>query len=170
MKITDEILNRYIDGSLNGDEVKQLSAELENNEEALKKLRALQTVHSSLFKIKTSEAPEALTLNVMNKILKKERVVVKDKVFFRFASFIFGVLVLTTIVFGIYSANTESTKANPVIQNLLIQIQNFTGDFSVKINPEILKTGSLILAFVLIIVLFFIYENHKRFIKFLSRY
>lgn len=55
MKITDEILNRYID-DLNADEVKQLSAELENNEEALKKLRALQTVHSSLFKIKTSEA------------------------------------------------------------------------------------------------------------------
>ncbi|NLT52235.1 MAG: hypothetical protein GXX85_15130 [Ignavibacteria bacterium] len=170
MKITDEILNRYIDGSLNADEVKQLSAELENNEESLKKLRALQTVHSSLFKIKTSEAPETLTLNIMNKILKKERAVVKEKVFFRFASFIFGVSILTTIVLGFYSANNVGTKTNPVTQNLLIQIQNITADFSVKINPEILKAGSLILAFVLIIVLFFIYENHKRFVKYLNRY
>ncbi len=55
IEITDELLNRYIDGELSSLEVKEVDEVILKSTEARKKLRALQLVHNELMKMPERE-------------------------------------------------------------------------------------------------------------------
>lgn len=71
--ITDEILNDYIDNTLDIDSVNKLNQEITENDEALIKLKALRAVDSSLKKIPVLIAPDKITERIMDKILSVSR-------------------------------------------------------------------------------------------------
>ena len=61
MKITDEILNKYLDGELNREEADQVKREILESMELKKKLNALKLIHDNLYKIKKDEVSQGFT-------------------------------------------------------------------------------------------------------------
>ena len=55
IQITDEILNKYLDGELSRDEAEQVKSELRASEELQRKFNALKLVHEKLFDLKEDE-------------------------------------------------------------------------------------------------------------------
>jgi hypothetical protein len=170
MKISDEMLNKYIDGEIDSEEVKQLSVDIQNDEDALKRLRVLQAVHSTLYKINTLQAPENTNINVMKMILKKENHYVKDKAFFRFVTVIFGILTVLLVGFGIGSSDKSGSNSLIWLKNFINNTENYIPDLNVSLNPVMVTGISFSMAFILLIVLFFLFDTHRRFNKSISKY
>ncbi|MEW6507853.1 MAG: hypothetical protein AB1432_08935 [Bacteroidota bacterium] len=165
-KITDEILNDYIDNQLDAASIKELKIDLEQNEEALKKLKALKAVDNSLRNISIIPAPEGFTSRLMN-IIAKSSGKVASRVSYFFVSVIgfFTALLLTVMGFAYYS----TSKTNPVIDNnkLLKNISDYVPEFVTSLqnfftNQNITAAG-MILTILLLISGYYLLESHKEF-------
>lgn len=71
IKITDEMLNDYIDNQLDTSSINELKKALSENPELLKKLQALKTVDETLKDIEVFQTPNNFTERVMEKLLKQ---------------------------------------------------------------------------------------------------
>jgi hypothetical protein len=165
MKITDEILNRYIDGELNKAEMEEFKVELATNDEAAGQLNDMQTVHSSLYKIETIPAPANITIDVMKKILKKSDKFIKDKNFFRFVSIVFGIFTTTLIVLGLTSSEKPAASAYPWMEQIVISVKGMIPQFSISLNSTYVLIIGISFGVLLSISILFLYETHKRFNK-----
>lgn len=171
MKLTDEILNRFIDGELDQSEIEEISELLKYDNEAKKKLSDLQAVNSALYKIETVSAPSNITINVMEKILKKSDRFIKDKIFFRFVSVIFGVLTALLVVFGfILPGSTEKSVINPFFEKSAELLKEYVPEISFSLSKTYLIVISASVAIVLFAAIFYLVETHKQFTKKISSY
>ena len=71
--LSDEILNRYIDGELSRDEMREVEEAINNSREERVVLNALQNTDSSLKNIKLIEVKSNFTSLIMNKIQRSLR-------------------------------------------------------------------------------------------------
>ena len=71
--LSDEILNRYIDGELSRDEMREVEEAINNSREDRVVLNALQNTDSSLKNIKLIEVKSNFTSLIMNKIQRSLR-------------------------------------------------------------------------------------------------
>jgi anti-sigma factor RsiW len=71
--LSDEILNKYIDGELSRDEMREVEKAIRNSREDRVELNALQNTNSSLKNIKLMEVKSNFTSLVMNKIQRSLR-------------------------------------------------------------------------------------------------
>jgi len=165
-KLTDEILNKYIDGELEPFELAEVKNEIEKNDEALARLKALLLVDSSLKQMEVEQAPISITEKVMKAISSASKAV-KPKVSYFFVTIItlFSIGVLGIIVAAfkpIDNGNDQLTavpyvdKAKELIGKNLIEFQNF---FS---NKNVLLVVS-ILTLILLITAYLTFEAHKSF-------
>ena len=172
-KLTDEILNKYIDGELDPFELTDVKNEIEKNDEALARLKALRLVDSSLKQMEVEQAPVNFTEKVM-KVISSASKAVKPKISYFFVTIItfFSIGVLGVIVAAFKSledSNGQSTaapyfdKAKDVIGKNLIEFQNF---FS---NKNVLLVVS-VLTLILLITVYLTFEAHKNFKNKLNHY
>jgi len=171
--ITDEILNKYIDGELEPFELAEVKNEIEKNDEALARLKALRLVDNSLKQMEVEQAPINLSEKVMKAISNASKAV-KPKISYFFVTIIslFSVGVLGVIVAAFRSidnGNGQSTvtpymdKTKDVIGKNLIEFQNF---FS---NKNVLLVVS-VLTLILLITVYLTFEAHKNFKNKLNHY
>lgn len=165
-KITDEILNDYIDNQLDSVSIQELKMNLDNNEEALKKLKALKVVDNSLKNIEVVPAPEGFTNRIMSIIAKGSRKAV-SRVSYFFVSVIglFSVLIFAVMAFAYYT----STGSNPSAENgsSLNKISEYMAQF-VSLLQNVFKsknitTIGMILTVLLLISGYYLLESHKDF-------
>jgi len=167
-KLTDEILNKYIDGELESFELAEIKSLIEKDDEAVKRLRALRLIDESLKQIEVDLAPSNFTEKLMDLISQKTKTI-KPKINYFFFSIVslLSIGVLAVIASAVNSTNQQTGEqaVNPYVQQ--------TKDFLVK-NLDILKdffgnqTVMLIgsfLTFVLLIGVYFTFETHKNFKK-----
>lgn len=165
-KLTDEILNRYIDNELDQSELAEVKSELENNEEALTHLRALRAVDNSLNQIEIESAPLHITEKIMKALVEKSNAA-KPKVSYFFVS------VFSAFIIGIIAVLIAAFRMSDNGKNILPDVPtfNFIKDFFNKkvvtlhtffSDQNVLLVVS-IFTLLLFVTVYFTFESHKNF-------
>jgi len=153
-KLSDEILNRYIDNELSQTELKIVRDQLQNSEEDKKRLRALQHVHSSLKNVESESVSPDFTQTLMKRILKKSRSK-KEQGFFVFSiASVFVIIALGIIGYLISlmlaapssagSTVAGSKETVTILENLIGLIKDFLNKTNIAMIGSIFSLGLLI--------------------------
>ncbi len=165
MKISEEILNKYIDDELSKKEINELQQLIKVDEEALAMLKAHKLVDQILRKLEAESAPSSFTENVMNRIYETLTIKNKKFPFFRFIVSIFGLMIAGFVAYGI--SITPSSSENKIVDGVLDKASDYTsGIFSFIANALSNSTILMVIAGVSLIVLlsaYFMFESHKTF-------
>lgn len=167
-KLTDENLNKYIDGELNYFELKNVQNELEKDDFALARLQALRMVDNSLRQIEVEQTSENFTDRVM-KALSVTKSVVTPRVNYFFISIIsiFSLSVFAVLITAIRSAENENghyfvtsyaAKTKELVGKNLTSFQNIFAD------PNVILVIS-IFSLILLVTVYFTFEAHRNFTK-----
>ena len=164
IRLTDEILNKYIDGELDSDTLNEVREALRSSDEDKKRLKALQMIHGGLNNMKPDEVSSYFTQLVMSK-LQKELKVKKEERFFIFSiSSVFVGLCLIIIGYVIFSLDFSSQASKPVqiITNFSDTFEN--GILSLKTFLNSINTSIIgsIFSLIIIISAYFLFESAKR--------
>lgn len=165
-KLTDEILNKYIDNEFSASELREIKEAVENDEDALKRMKALRTVDDLLRQIEVEEAPKNFTEQFM-KVLGSASKTVKPKVSYFFVTVVtilsIGVIGVTLLAFHSVEKNNTQSSIEPYID----QIKDFfTKNFSFSgniIDNNIVTLIGGVLSLILLISTYFMFESHKNF-------
>lgn len=103
--ITDEILNRYIDGELSSTELKEFNELISEDYSALKKLKALQSVDKFLYALEFDKAPSGITQLIINKMNISGVEIGSGKKFFSSLAIIFSVLTISILAMAYFLAD-----------------------------------------------------------------
>ncbi len=165
MKLTDEILNKYIDGELDRNEINELQQLIKIDNEALAILKAHKYVDQILKKLETESAPVRFTENVMNKIFETFTVKNKKFPFFRVILSLFGFMLAGILVY--VTSVSMSISSDDKLDSILYQTSDFiltgisflSNAFSNSIFLMVVSSFSLIL----LLSAYFVFESHKTF-------
>jgi uncharacterized protein (UPF0333 family) len=165
--ITDEILNRYLDGELSGEEVKQIKSTLLSSKELLMKFNALKLVHENLSGLKEYEVNPGFTEKLMKQIVKRRFVVPKQQKYFIVSVAAF-ITLLCLVIFGfaisaVISASPSSAEESKTFVDSVSNLSNGI----VKIVSQIFKGQGLsiigsIFSIIILISGYFFFEMQKR--------
>ena len=165
IELTDEILNKYIDGELDSGVMMQVQEQLKNSEIDKKRLAILQAIHKELKKIETIEVKNDFTSLVMDKLIRKVKAKKKDRLFIFSISSIFLVSSLAIIVYSLVLIAGSSTGGNADSQNINNYINYFvhilTSVKNLLTSQNISIIGS-IFSFGLLITGYFFFENLRQ--------
>jgi hypothetical protein len=167
MKITDEILNKYLDGELSKEEAEEVKAQLNTSVDIQKKFSALKLVHEKLFQLNVEEVSPDFTTSVMNKIGKQRFVVPKQQKYFIVSVATF-ITLLCLLVFGfsisaIISTSPTSTGQSKTFFDSLSHLSD--GLVTIMKNLFTGKGMSIIGSVFSIVILisgYFFFEMQKR--------
>lgn len=166
-KITDEMLNDYIDNQLDNDAVRELNDALTHDSEAINKLKALKLVDQTLGEIPTVEAPMNFTSKMMN-IIAGSSSVVKQKSYFFYSVIGFFSAAIIAILGYSFATMDNSDKGKPAEITSYIDkikdsvLQHANGWDSFFTNQNIIFIG-IFLSVILLVSAFFVAESHKSF-------
>jgi hypothetical protein len=165
-KITDEILNDYIDNQLDSVSLSELKKDLADDEESLNKMKALKIVDETLRDLEVYEAPANFSEKVMNVITKSAKSI-KPKMNYFFTGIIsvFGIIIAGVLA----AAWMIVAKQEPSSEKLQIveSVKQFVNDNlntlnKIFSNHQVLFAGGL-LAAVLLLSAVVVFDSHKNF-------
>jgi len=167
IKITDEILNKYLDGELSREEAEQVKSELQASEELQRKFNVLKLVHEKLFYLKEDEVSVGFTDALMKQIVKKRFVIPKQQKYF-IASVATSITLLCLVIFG-FSISAMISSAPPSIgesKSVVDSISNLS-DGLVNVLKHLFSRSGLsiigsIFSLLIIISGYFFFEMQKR--------
>jgi hypothetical protein len=156
MKVTDEILNKYIDGELSAAEINELKNYLSANPNELEKLKALKLVDNVLSEMEYEAAPHNFTEKFMNR-LNVSYSSKSNKFYLGFIGvFLFG---LSRLSFT--DNSSDETAFERVMERIGEVIPAFS--FSLSINSDTMMLIVSILVLVTLIAAYIIINSHKAF-------
>ncbi len=167
-KLTDEILNRYIDGELDPSELKNLQNELNNDADALARLQALRIVDLSLRSLEVEKTSDVFTEKVM-KVLAETRRVAKPRINYFFISIIsifsIGILAVLVAAFRSTENGSGSSTLTPYADRFRELIgKNINSLQSIFADPNVMLVIS-VFSLILLVTVYFTFEAHKSFTK-----
>lgn len=167
-KLTDEILNKYIDGELDSFELKNVQNELEKDDAALARLKALRMVDSSLRQIEVEQTSVNFTDKVM-KAIAVTKSVVKPKISYFFISivsiFTVGVLAVLVAAFRFTEkGNSPSALVSYTDGFKELISKNLNSLQSILANPNVMLVIS-VFSLIILVAVYFTFEAHKNFTK-----
>jgi len=163
MKITDELLNKYIDNELTTEELVEFNKMLSEDEGILQKLKALQFFEQSIKNIEVFKTSPEFTNKLMRKVIPQISSRAKKNYFFRTIVSFFTFLILSVsgyMISILVSSNLTTDSKELVFSNLsqfTAEKLNFIEKFLT--NPNTLMITSSITLF-LLLSLYFIIEFH----------
>lgn len=167
IKITDEILNKYLDGELSREEIREVDQLINASPDLQKKYNGLKLVHEKLSDLKEDEVSAGFTEILMKKISTKKFVIPKQQKYF-IASVATFITILCLVIFGFsISAVISSTSSSiPDSGSVFDSIPNLSEGIVSTIKQLFSGTGlSIIGSIFSIIVLisgYFFFEMQKR--------
>lgn len=167
-KLTDEILNKYIDGELDHFELKNAQNELEKDDNAIVRLQALRMVDNSLRQMEVEQTSVNFTDKVM-KAIAATKSVVKPRINYFFISIvsIFSVGVLAVLVAVFRSSGNENgpSALTPYADRFKELVgKNLTSLQGIFADPNMMLVIS-VFSLILLITAYFTFEAHKNFTK-----
>jgi hypothetical protein len=167
MIITDEILNKYLDGDLSREEAEDFKAQLNSSVDLQKKFNALKLVNEKLFDLKEDEVSTDFTASVMNKIGKQRFVVPKQQKYFIVSVATF-ITLLSLLVFGfsisaiISSSQTSSSESKSIFDSLSHLSDGLVTIMKNLFTGKGLSVIGSIFSIVILISGYFFFEMQKR--------
>ncbi|MGB5287784.1 MAG: hypothetical protein WBN42_04790 [Ignavibacteriaceae bacterium] len=167
IKITDEILNKYLDDELSRDEAERVKSVLSASEELQRKFNALKLVHEKLFNLRQDEVSPGFTDTLMKQIAKKGFIIPKQQKYF-IASVAAFITLLCLVIFG-FSISAMISAAPPSIsesKSVVDSISNLS-DGLVNVLKHLFSGEGLsiigsIFSLLIIISGYFFFEMQKR--------
>lgn len=167
IKITDEVLNKYIDGELTSQEITELKAIINSDSEALALVKAHRFVDQILREIEIENAPENFTHRVMNQISNASVKIKDSSAFMKSILVFFGVVfaILVGYVFSLEpsSSGTADKKITTVYGDVEKFFSNTFGSISISFDSNFILIIGFSLTVVLLITTYFVFESHKKF-------
>jgi len=163
-RLSDEILNKYIDGELDYKTLNEVETILKESEVDRENLKILLSVHNELKEIKEFEASGNFTSNLMQKISAKFKPKKADKYFILSISSFFVLLSLAIIgvVIALIVNSPEQTSSTEQFFGYLVSSLESFSVFIRKIfdGSGISIFGSII-SLGIFITAYFFFESHK---------
>lgn len=163
-KISDEVLNKYIDGDLSSEEKGSIQNLLLTDKELNLRLSALQKIHRELKQIKEDRVSAAFTRKVMLRITNRYKVPKEQKLFISIVLSFIGILcsifvgyILINIAGELSETVTSGTSetVNNYSQNLVQSIVSFLSGMNISVFGSILSI-------VLLVSGYFFFEMSKQ--------
>jgi anti-sigma factor RsiW len=165
INLTDEILNRYIDGELSETETEEVQKFLLSDENAKKRFNALKLVHDKLSIMEADKVPYGFTEKIVSRLGKKYKAPAHQKWFF--ISIVVFVSLLSLLVLGhvigeiIASIPPQQKSAVPVetidrlSEGLILQLKSIFSGKNLSIIGSIISLGIMISGY-------FFFERQKK--------
>ena len=163
-KLSDEILNKYIDGELDYETLNEVKAILKESEADRENLRVLMKVHNELKGIKEFKVSDSFTSAVMSKIVSKFKPKKSDKYFIISVSSFFILLSLAIIgvVIALLVNSTEQTSSTEQFLGYLVSsLESFSVFIRKIFNGSGISIFGSIISLGLLISAYFFFESHK---------
>jgi len=167
IRITDEILNKYLDGELSSEEAEQVNSELRASEELQRKFDTLKLVHDKLSELKEDEVNAGFTELLMSKIKKKSLLVPRQQKYF-IVSIATFITLLCLVVFGfsisaiISSSPSSIGDSKTVVDSITNLSDGLTKTIKHIFSGKGLSIIGSIFSLVIIISGYFFFEMQKR--------
>lgn len=163
--ISDEILNKYLDGELNPEKIQEIDDILKRSESDRKRFKALKLVHDNLSSIKEDEVSEDFTFRLMKK-LNKKFVLPKHQKYFIILVSSFIVLICLGIVgyviATILSAPTPQTESVQVTETVERVTTGLIDELQKLFSGDGLSIIGSIISFAMIITGYIFFERQKQ--------
>ena len=166
-QITDEILNKYIDGELSREEVVQVESALEKSLELRQKFNALRLVHENLSYLKEEQVSPGFTDSLMKQLAKKKFALPKQQKFF-IASVATFITLLCLVIFG-FSISAMISSAPETIGDTgtIVNSAEKLSDGLVNVVSKFFRGAGLsiigsIFSIIIIVSGYFFFEMQKR--------
>lgn len=166
-QITDEILNKYLDGELTRQEAEQVESALKSSDELYRKYNALKLVHEKLHHLKEDEVSTGFTEILMKKISTKKFALPKQQKYF-IASVATFITLLCLVILG-FSISTMISSAPETIgdTNTIVNSTEKLSDGLINVMRPIFSGKGLsiigsIFSIIIIISGYFFFEMQKR--------
>ena len=164
IELTDEILNRYIDGELQPAEIEVVKQALKTSEDAKRRLSAMQLVHSELKKYPVKNTSHDFTSLLMKKIVHR-REPKKQKYFIFSVSSVFVLLSLAIIGYltsFILTNVNKSSGTNNSLNNLVYLIEKLVVGIKSLFTTGSISVIGFILSFIIIISAWLFFDSHRQ--------
>jgi anti-sigma factor RsiW len=165
--ITDEILNKYLDGELSREETEQVKSALRNSEELQRKFNALKLVHDKLSILKEDEVSAGFTEKLMKKIVIRKSAIPKQQKYFIVSVATF-ITLLCLVIFGFSISAIISSAPSSIgeSKSVLDSVTNLS-DGLVKTLKHLFSGKGLsiigsVFSLLIIISGYFFFEMQKR--------
>jgi hypothetical protein len=165
IELTDEILNKYIDGELDYEVIREIQEQINSSEIDKKRFTALQAIHNELNKIKLFEVKDDFTSKVMSKLVKKVKARKEDRLFIFSISSIFVVCCLAIIGYllvTVVGSNVGGNAANQNIDNYVNYIVNILATAKEYLTAKNISIIGSVFSLGLIITGYFFFENLRQ--------
>ena len=166
INITDQTLNRYLDGELGSEENKMVKAELLASEELQKRLNTLKLVHERLYNLKEDEVSAGFTSKIMSKIGNKKFVVPRQQKYFIISIAAF-ITILCLVIFGfsisaIISSSTPPSESLNVVDTVSLLSSGLIDFIKHLLSGKGLSILGSVFSLIIIISGYFFFEMQKR--------
>jgi hypothetical protein len=166
IQITDDILNKYIDGELSVEVSEKVKSELLISDELQKRLNTLKLVHRELIGLKEDEPSTDFTSRVMSKIGHKKFAVPKQQKYFIFSIAAF-ITILCLVIFGfsisaIISTSSPASESLNVVDTVSVLSSGLVDFIKQLFSGKGLSIIGSIFSLVIIISAYFFFEMQKR--------
>jgi len=161
-KLSDEILNKYIDGELDHASLKNVNEVLSYSVEDRKRFQALKVVHNELKKIKEDQVTDTFTNLVMQKLLSRKKAFKEQRNFLFLILSIFISIILVVIGWIIYSAvvRTGDTQTSQTYTQHVVPFFRSIASVILQIfTPKGMSIFGSIISLGILISGYFFFEN-----------
>lgn len=163
-ELTDEILNKYIDGELSSDELREVEEVLRTSEDAKRRLYAMQLVHNQLKKVPERTTSPDFTSALMKRIIRRPQQ--KGQRFFIFSvSSLFVAVSLAIIGYltsYILSTGSSSEEGNNSVDNLIYLVERLVHGIKELFTAGNVSIIGFVFSFAIIISAYFFFDSHKQ--------
>lgn len=164
IELTDDILNRYIDGELSQVELSEVKEILRTSEDAKRRLYAMQLVHDELKKYPERKTSADFTSVLMKKILRRTEP--KGQRYFIFSVSSFFVLISLAIIgyltAYILSTGSSSGESSSTMNNFVSLIEKAVHGLKTLFTAGNVSIIGFVFSFIIIISAWFFFDSHKQ--------
>jgi hypothetical protein len=162
MKLSSDLLNKYIDNELSREEMREVEEMIKNSNEDIKELNMLQRTDSALKNLKVMEVKSNFTSLVMNKIQRGLREKQEQKKFIVSIVSIFLIMCLAiVVVVGFEIVRNFNPGTSMGINESVKYISSATEFISKIINSRNISIVGGVFSFGLIISAWFFFDYSK---------
>ena len=163
-KLSDDTLNKYIDGELDFTSVQFVNNVLASSTEDKKRYEALLAVHNELKKIKEEQVPESFTHSVMQKLYSRKKAFKDQRKFLFVTLSIFISIIMIIIGWVIYAGLAQSgeTQASQNYSEFILQIIHSVATAITQVfTPKGMSIFGSIISLGILVSGYFFFENLK---------
>jgi hypothetical protein len=162
--LSDDILNKYIDGELDLSSLQHVNEVLSSSIEDKKRVNALLAVHNELKKIKEEEVDSSFTELLMKRLQYRKKAFKEQRNFVFMISSIFITTILIVVGLVVYSAFTQpsDSQVSTDYSNYLISFfKTVTSSITQIFTSRGISIFGSILSLGILISGYFFFENLK---------